>query len=301
MTVVILAGLGLGVGVVGLFRYTRRRVPDLGLILAPVSTKSSARAQPTAHQESSRSWRVDHEIGSRLAEVVRRHHVVDRLEPQLAICRLSLGDLCARLVLSVVVGSMTPALIILFLRLEHMDTSPILAMTWTICGGASGSIATLSRFRSQVKRSYAQARRIVCSFIDLVNLGLAGGMGIEGALLSAAELGDSDLSQTLFGALCSARDAGRTPWSAVEAVGSDLGITELKEIATAAAIAGTEGARIRSTLSARVVSIRRHELAREEAAANSTSERLFLPGILLLLGFLIFVGFPAFARITAGI
>ena len=66
-------------------------------------------------------------------------------------------------------------------------------------------------------------------------------------------------------------------------------------------LAGTEGARIKSTLAAKAASIRRHELADAEADANTISERLFIPGVLLLIGFLIFIGYPAVARLTAGL
>ena len=37
-----------------------------------------------------------------------------------------------------------------------------------------------------------------------------------------------------------------------------------------------------------------------ESAANAMTERLFLPGALLLLGFLVFIGFPAVQRILGG-
>ena len=37
-----------------------------------------------------------------------------------------------------------------------------------------------------------------------------------------------------------------------------------------------------------------------EAEANALTERLFLPGAFLLVGFLLFVGYPAFTRIASG-
>ena len=57
---------------------------------------------------------------------------------------------------------------------------------------------------------------------------------------------------------------------------------------------------MRITLATRAATIRRHELANAEADANALTEKLFIPGAFLLVGFLIFVGFPAFTRITAG-
>jgi Flp pilus assembly protein TadB len=142
---------------------------------------------------------------------------------------------------------------------------------------------------------------VICVFLDLVILGLAGGMGIEGALLAAAELGESDLSRQMFAALCAGRESGDPPWTCLARLGDKLGIDELGELAGAAALAGTEGAKVRATLAARVDTIRRHELAKAEAEANAITERLFMPGVLLLVGFLLFVGYPAFARIVSGL
>ena len=46
--------------------------------------------------------------------------------------------------------------------------------------------------------------------------------------------------------------------------------------------------------------MRRHAQAEAESAANAMTERLFVPGALLLLGFLLFIGYPAFQRIIGG-
>jgi hypothetical protein len=83
-------------------------------------------------------------------------------------------------------------------------------------------------------------------------------------------------------------------------LGVEIAVPELVELSTTLELAGTEGARIRQSLSSRAVSLRRHEQADAESAANTMTERLFLPGALLLFGFLLFVGYPAFSRIIGG-
>ena len=143
-------------------------------------------------------------------------------------------------------------------------------------------------------------RVVVGSFVDLVVLGLAGGVGIDGALHAAAQVSPDWAAQRLGRALSAARDGGTTPWAALEALGRDLGVRELVELSTTVQLAGTEGARIRQSLTARSASLRRHEQAEAESAANAMTERLFLPGALLLLGFLLFIGYPAFHRILGG-
>ncbi len=82
---------------------------------------------------------------------------------------------------------------------------------------------------------------------------------------------------------------------------SEIVVPELVELSLAVSLAGTEGARIKSTLAAKAASIRRHELADAEADANTISERLFIPGVLLLIGFMVFIGYPAIARLSSGL
>jgi hypothetical protein len=105
----------------------------------------------------------------------------------------------------------------------------------------------------------------------------------------------------MYSALVLAQDSGETPWDALDRLGRELGLNELTELAAAVGLAGTEGARIRATLAAKAGSIRRHNLASAESEANAVTERLFLPGVFLLVGFLAFVAYPAVARISAGL
>jgi len=109
------------------------------------------------------------------------------------------------------------------------------------------------------------------------------------------------VSRRLFAALSLCRDTGEPPWEALARLGKTLGIDELGELAATTGLAAMEGAKVRTTLAARSASIRRHELASAEAEANALTERLFLPGMFLLVGFLIFIGYPAFTRIASGL
>jgi len=141
---------------------------------------------------------------------------------------------------------------------------------------------------------------VVGSFVDLVVLSLAGGVGIDGALHTASQVSTDWAAQRMGRTLLAARDGGSTPWEALAGLGRALGVSELVELATTVQLAGTEGERIRESLTARSASLRRHEQADAESAANAMTERLFLPGALLLLGFLLFIGYPAFQRILGG-
>jgi len=163
-----------------------------------------------------------------------------------------------------------------------------------------GVFLPFAQLREESTRRRRHVRIVVGSYVDLVVLCLAGGAGIESALVAAAEVSSDWASQRLGRTLLLARDSGQAGWLAIGDLGRQWDVPELCELASTLQLAGTEGARVRQALTARAVSLRRHEQADAESAANAMTERLFFPGALLLVGFLLFIGYPAFSRILGG-
>lgn len=168
-------------------------------------------------------------------------------------------------------------------------------------GASAGMALPVAGLRRRAGQARRQAARAVGTTLDLVVMCLAGGMGIEGALQAAAAIGDDPFSRRLATVLGAAATAGVAPWDRMTGLGDELGVPELVDLGAVIALAGTEGARVRATLAAKAEALRTRQLASEEASANTVTERMFLPGVLLLLGFLLFIGYPAVARILSGL
>lgn len=155
--------------------------------------------------------------------------------------------------------------------------------------------------RSEAAERRKDFRHVLGSFLDLVVIGLAGGAGVESALQDAADAGDgwgfARLSQTL----ATARLRQETPWAALGRLGTDLGVSELVELSASVGLAGTEGAKVRQSLAAKATSLRAHQLADTEAEAQSSTETMSLPVVLLFAGFLVFIGYPAISRVLTGL
>ncbi|HTV10892.1 MAG TPA: type II secretion system F family protein, partial [Acidimicrobiales bacterium] len=152
----------------------------------------------------------------------------------------------------------------------------------------------------------AQARRhdfrhALGSFLDLVVIALAGGGGVETALSDAASVGDGWAFDELRRSLDEARIARQSPWLALDRLGHTIGVDELGELAASVGLAGSEGAKVRASLGAKAVSLRTHQLAEAETAAQAATERMSLPVVLLFAGFLCFIAFPAIERVLAGL
>lgn len=144
-------------------------------------------------------------------------------------------------------------------------------------------------------------RHALSSFLDLVVIALAGGGGVETALFDAASVGEGWAFAELRRSLDQARIARESPWAALERLGTHLGIAELGELAASVGLAGSEGAKVRASLSAKAASLRTHQLAEAEAAAQASTEQMSLPVVLLFAGFLFFIGFPAVERVLEGL
>lgn len=175
------------------------------------------------------------------------------------------------------------------------------AVLAVVLGAAGGAVVPAAVLRRDADRQRGLATQAVGTYLDLVVMCLAGGMGVESALDAAASVADDHFSRRIARALRVAATAGRPPWDTLGELGERLGIPELAALAATVGLAGTEGARVRASLVARAESLRARQLADAEAQANVVTERLFVPGVLLLLGFLLFIGYPAVARILSGL
>ncbi|HZT67395.1 MAG TPA: type II secretion system F family protein [Acidimicrobiales bacterium] len=144
-------------------------------------------------------------------------------------------------------------------------------------------------------------RHALSGFLDLVVIALAGGGGVETALADATGIGDGWAYDRLRACLDRARLARESPWAALDRLGVELGVAELGELAASVGLAGSEGAKVRASLAAKAASLRSHQLAEAETAAQAATERMSLPVVLLFAGFLCFVGFPAIERVLAGL
>jgi tight adherence protein C len=138
-------------------------------------------------------------------------------------------------------------------------------------------------------------------FLDLVAVRLAGGAGVDSALAGSSAAGDGWAFAEIRHALAEARLRGEPSWNGLAALGDAIGITELQELAASAGLAGDEGARVRLSIAAKARSIRLRGLASAEASAQSASERMSLPVVLLMTGFIVFLGYPAIAQVINGL
>jgi tight adherence protein C len=300
MTMVILIGLCAGAGGVGTL-YAMR--------VAPVSLKAIERAssQPAQrHRSVTPKPRIRERVNHAGIDLATTSGVFDHprwlaIQPSLRMTGSSSERLLSQVIMAVAAGLFGPPVFWAVANLAGVGVPILIPVVISVISVPIGLAAPFLILAEHAKERRRHFRVVLSSFVDLVVLGLAGGVGVEGALLAAADVSSDWAARRLSRVLCLARDTGESAWVALANLGIELGVVELVELSTTLQLAGTEGSRIRASLSSRAVSMRRHEQAEAESSANAMTERLFLPGSLLLLGFLLFVGYPAFSRILTGL
>ncbi|HXX91818.1 MAG TPA: type II secretion system F family protein [Acidimicrobiales bacterium] len=304
MILAVIGGIALGCGTLGSYVALRGRARSLADVLALTDGSRPEGGWPGstggAHSRT-RSWRADRRLAGRLVRRFGASSWFQRLAPDLAVSRMSLEELVAQSVLGSLVGFIGVPLVFAAGEATGIHLPLVVPLWAAAVMGATGAAAPVVHLVTRARHERAIVRHGFGSFLDLVVLCLAGGMGIESALHAAAGVGRHAHGLQLSAALNVARDAGEPPWSAFDTLGRRIGMDELCELGAALRLAGREGARIKATLAAKAAAMRRRHLAAAEAQANRVTERLFLPGVLLLAGFLVFIGYPAVSRILTGL
>lgn len=140
-------------------------------------------------------------------------------------------------------------------------------------------------------------RRVVGSYLDLVAMNLAGGRGVPEALVVASRVGDGWELRRIRQTLSHARITGVSQWEALGQLGEELAVEELKDLASALALVADDGAKIRASLASRAETMRHRELTEIEGRAGERSQTMLVAQMLLCVGFLLFLTFPAAMRV----
>lgn len=147
--------------------------------------------------------------------------------------------------------------------------------------------------RGEVEKRRRDFRHAIGAFLDLVAMNLSGGRGVPEALMAASEIGDGWAFWRIRDALANARITGQTPWQALGVLGEEVQVNELKDLSAALSLVAEDGAKVRESLTARAVSLRRRELADLEGQAGEKSQSMLLAQMLLAAAFLVFLMYPA--------
>lgn len=198
-------------------------------------------------------------------------------------------------------GLLLVPLLALGLAVAGLRLPPLLVAVGALLAALAGFLTPDRLVAAEAGKLRDQLRYAVSAFLDLAATMLAAGSGLEEALAEAARAGSGPGHTRLRAALAAAQTTRTPVWDALAELGESTAVAELTELAASASLAGTEGAKIRGTLAAKAAAVRNRLLSAAEAEAASATERMGLPTVVLMTGFLLFTGFPAVASVLAGL
>ncbi|MDF5759049.1 type II secretion system F family protein [Spongiactinospora sp. TRM90649] len=175
-------------------------------------------------------------------------------------------------------------------------------VSWTACAAFAVAVffAPDIAIRSQAAEARTAFRQAIIAYLDLVALARAAGAGPADSLESAAKVGQGWTFQRLALALDPARRTTGGAWDELTRLSEEIRVPELADLAAIAQLAGTRGAGILDTLMAKAQSLREADLSAAVSTARSRTETMTVPMALSVIGFLLLLGYPAFARMTGG-
>jgi Flp pilus assembly protein TadB len=291
----VVLGAGVGAGVLLTKRALSPRPPSIDTVVAGLARPGMAIDSGVPHRVATAD-----RIGSNARRVVetfghdpQRHRqaldLVGRTPERHAVDKL----------LGAVAGLLVPNLAAAALVAIGVPVPLGVAALLSLAAAAVGFVMPDVVLRDEAEKRRRAFRHALSSYLDLVNVLLAGGAGIETALYAAADAGDGWGYQTIRAELRRARFTSQSPWDTFAQLDERLGINELAELAASVSLAGSHGARIRASLAAKADTLRGHQVAEAEAAAEAATERMTVPVAVLLFGFLVFIAYPAVVQITS--
>ena len=176
------------------------------------------------------------------------------------------------------------------------SAGPVGVVLLPVTAGIGAYVLPFSRCRAEALRRRRQIDMSAAVVLDLVNVQMSGGCGMETALVTAVGVGSGDGFRVLRESISRSHAARSSYWDGLNSLGSEWGVSSLVDIANSGRISGVNGARVRQSMVARAAAIRSRNLAAIEEEAQRRTEQMGLPMVVLFLSFLSFVGYPALAQ-----
>jgi tight adherence protein C len=225
----------------------------------------------------------------------------ESLRADLTVVGRTEADYLRQLTTAVATAVAIPAVLAALLGLLGSTPSLPLVLAVAVGLGIFAPALVNAHVRSKAADQRREYLRALAIYLQLCAMSLTGGAGVEAALHHSANAGHGKEFDSIRTTLGRAAALRQTPWEALGALGARIGVPAYQQLGATAGLAGSEGARVRRSLSDRSRALRTARLADDEAARNSSTEKMSLPLVLTVLGFLIFLGYAAVARVLLGL
>ena len=286
----ILAGLMISAGIALGVHALRPAPPALVAALQQASAEPAAvpLSLPSTSTRDQWDW-----LPPRVAAALDGHLGVS--DADLKIIGWTRSQLAARKLTLALAGLLAPALLGFVLLVLGFGGLMVFPVAVGIGIAAVGWLLPTQEAREAARAARLAFRTNLEFFLTLVAGERRARGSVEQALEEAVEISDSMPFVQMRRAIRSAALSGRKPWSDLRALGEELEVSELRNLADIAEVAADGGA-VYNTLLASARTLRHAELSDARARANERSERMARPLSLLVGGLILFVIVPFMLR-----
>jgi tight adherence protein C len=230
-----------------------------------------------------------------VAKVPRLAHVV---VPDLAVT----GTPSERFAIKVIGYALAMAVMVPLLAVAAATAGVHVALEVPVLGvlvlGAGGAALPFIDLHTAAERRRRHFCHSLATYASLVSMAMAGSMGWSSALEAASSVSTTDWAMDeIAQALLWSQAYHRPPWEGLERLAERFALPDLADLARSMAQAG-DGARIRNTLETKSASLRLSETTASEHAAQAVTQKMLLPGVLLMAGYGVLIFYPALASFT---
>jgi tight adherence protein C len=299
MTAALVAGAVSGLG---LFLFAFALIPRRTSLARQVAAFDAGRPAATRASRPGQEAESDFSrwLGTALAKFCAEQGWEFRsLRSSLALVDKSFENYLASKVLMAILGLLFAPILLLALTFSGLHLTFIVPVWTGLLLAVVFFLLPDLELRQKVEQRRRDFRHAIGAFLDLVAMNLSGGRGVPEALLAASEIGTGWAMWRIREALVNARITGNTPWQALGALGEEIRVDELRDLAAALSLVADDGAKVRESLSTRAASLRRRELADMQGEAGERSQSMLVAQMLLCGAFLIFLIYPA-VRVMLG-
>lgn len=278
------AGALLGLGVFLAFRAAFPPRVTLSVLLDEYDRARAARPQP--HLGPSQPGTPLHRLADLAAA---RGWPGPRLRADLDLLGVSVEQYAARLASAAAAGlAAGVAVSVVAARVSTLLAGWLLVIT---AGGVPAAVQRGVHLTAAARRR--DMRAALTGYLNLVALRLSSGAGIAEALHDAARVGQGPLFRRLRGSLTDARIHGRSHADTLAALGTAVGVDDLRDLAATVGLVEAGGAQAAVTLRAKATSLRDRQLAELHGQASERTQTMTVAQALLAFGYLLFLGYPS--------
>lgn len=292
MTALVGALVGAGVWLVGR-GLLRRRVPLLAALSdyhrrGPDTDDAAGEQLPGwRNRAERRALRIVESLGFDLGTLGADLRIIGRSPAQHAFAKLA-GALLA----AVALGAAGYGARLLGLAPPAWSVAMLAAL-----GFVGGYVGADGALRKKATERREQFLRALGAYMDLVKILVAGGSHSDGALYQAAAVGSGWAFDELKAAMDWSRVNGKSPSLGFERLAAEIGVADVEELAATIRLTAEQGASPAEALACKAEMLSALELANARMKADSTTERMSIPTVVVAIAFVMFVGYPALSSL----